>query len=209
MGGPVCSLNDGSAGCILRLVFVQTERLLMKQSTLRLPLLVALLGLGTAAHAQDGTVTFNGQVTSLTCEISFNGKVGNNPIITLPAVSATSLPIGSSAGRTPVRVHADGADPICSSGALTLVLNAADTANLRNGRMSNVGAGIGGGTNAMVGLLNGMNTRIDLTGGAEIAGSPAPGGGSDFTLYAEYYADGADAMPGSFEAPLQYTLIYP
>ena len=32
---------------------------------------------------------------------------------------------------------------------------------------------------------------------------------AEFTFFAEYFADGQDAIPGAFQAPLGYTLNYP
>lgn len=181
----------------------------MRTSALRLPAALAILGMAAATHAQSGTITFNGAVTSATCEVSFNGAAGQDPTITLPTVSTASLRAGQRAGHTPVIVHISGADPVCSTGAVNMTLNTHRTASLINGRLRNTGAGIGGGTNVVVGLRDARDRAVDLTSGVVVAGSPSVGGGAEVTLAAEYFADGADAMPGNFQAPLEYTLAYP
>jgi|GEM_PF-5868832 len=60
----------------------------MKMPVVLLPAVLVLFGAAAAAHAQSGTITFNGRVTSTTCEVSFNGVIGNDPQIRLPTVSA-------------------------------------------------------------------------------------------------------------------------
>ncbi len=172
------------------------------------PAALVALGLASAAHAQSGNITFNGEITSVTCEVSFNGVVGNNPSITLPTVATVSLTAGSSAGRTPVLVHVDGSDPVCSSGAVVLALNTNRSAYLRNGRLGNMALAAPG-TSAVVGLRDAQDTLIDLAAGWSSPVAAGSGNGADITFYAEYYADGSDAVAGLFQAPLEYTLIYP
>ncbi|WP_349985549.1 fimbrial protein [Stenotrophomonas sp. WHRI 8082] len=180
----------------------------MKHSAIRIPLALFAIALASASHAQSGEITFNGQVTSVTCEVSFNGVVGDNPTIILPTVAASSLRMGESGGLTPVVMHVNGADPQCSSGTVSVVLNATRAANLRNGRLINTGPGIGGGTNVAVALRDRQDQPIDLTGGVILTGTPAVGGGVDIHFSSEYYADVNDGMPGIFRAPLGYTLTY-
>jgi len=180
----------------------------MKMPVVLLPAVLVLFGAAAAAHAQSGTITFNGRVTSTTCEVSFNGVIGNDPQIRLPTVSAASLKAGQSAGRTPVNVHIEGDDPVCMEGGVRVQLNPANRSRLRNGRLANEALAVDG-TNAVVGLRDANDTLINL---ATAWTSPVrnPGGnGSDISFFAEYYADGADAIAGVFQAPLEYTLLYP
>jgi len=180
----------------------------MKNSLIVAPLALLAIGLASTAHAQSGNITFNGEVTSVTCEVSFNGVVGNDATVTLPTVAASSLPQGASAGRTPVQVHVGGNDPICSSGAVTIALNPDHDAQLLDGRLMNQALAAPG-TNVVVGLRDAQDQPIDLSAGwlAPVAGTNAAG--TDITFHAEYYAQGGDAVPGMFQAPVQYTLIYP
>ena len=179
-----------------------------RPSTL-LPAMLALLAWSSSANAQSGSIAFSGTVTSMTCEVSFNGLVGNNPTIPLPTVASTSLLEGQSAGHTPVVLTLSGSDPICSNGGALITLNATRGANLINGRMRNNAIGIGGGTSAVVGLRNSLDAPIDLSGGVTLGAAPSIGGAVEFRMFAEYFADGGDATPGAFEAPLQYTIAYP
>ncbi|MBJ7515423.1 MAG: type 1 fimbrial protein [Stenotrophomonas sp.] len=173
------------------------------------PLALILLGAAGAAQAQSGDITINGAVSTVTCEVSFDGVVGNDAIVTLPTVAASSLLSGQSGGRTPVVVRISGADPVCSSDRLAMALNTDRSANLLNGRLRNSAIGIGGGTNAVVALRDAQDAPMDLTGGTVLRPVAADGGVAEFTFSAEYYADSQDTVPGSFQAPLRYTLNYP
>lgn len=181
---------------------------MMKSTVSLLPAALAMLGVASAAHAQSGMITINGEVTSVTCEISFNGVIGNDPNIRLPTVPASALQEGASAGRTALNVHVQGTDPVCNNGGITLQLDPRRAARLQNGRLVNQALTVRG-TNAVVGLRDAEDKPIDLGIGWTSPPAPGTGDGTDILFYAEYYADGGDAIPGVFQAPLQYTLMYP
>lgn len=178
----------------------------MKNSLVSLPLL-ALLAVAGGAHAQSGTITFNGEVTSTTCDVSFNGVVGNDPTITLPTVSAVSLKAGNSAGHTPVVVTISGADPICNTGNVVMTLNPSRTANLVGGRLEN-GPTINPAGNVAIGIRDEQDRLIDLTAGWSSTPVSLAPGGAEVRLAAEYYADTYDATAGNVSAALAYTLTY-
>lgn len=183
----------------------------MRHASTRLSATLALIlfGASGAAQAQSGDITFNGAVSAVTCEVSFDGVVGTDATVILPKVAARSLLSGQSGGRTPVVVRISGADPVCSSNRLAIALNTDRAANLLNGRLRNAAIGVGGGTNAVVGLRDAQDAPINLTGGAVLRPVASGAGGAEFTFFAEYYADNQDAVPGAFQAPLRYTLNYP
>jgi len=54
-----------------------------------------------------------------------------------------------------------------------------------------------------------QDTLIDLAAGWAAPVAVGNGNGTDITFHAEYYAEGGDAVPGLFQAPLEYTLVYP
>ena len=183
----------------------------MQTASMRLPATLALILLGAAgaAQAQSGDITFNGAVSTVTCEVSFDGVVGNDATVSLPSIATNSLRSGQSGGRTPVVVRISGSDPVCSSDRLAIALNTDRSANLLNGRLRNGVLGLGGGTNAVVGLRDAQDAPINLAGGAVLRPAASVGDVAEFTFFAEYYADGQDAIPGAFQAPLCYTLNYP
>lgn len=172
-------------------------------------LALILSGAPGTAQAQNGDLTFNGAVTAVTCDVSFDGVIGTDATVTLPTVAAASLKAGQSGGRTPVVVRVSGSDAVCSSDRLSVALNTDRSANLLNGRLRNGVLGLGGGTNAVVGLRDAQDAPIDLTGGAILRPVASVGDVTEFTFFAEYFADGHDVIPGAFQAPMGYTLNYP
>lgn len=73
----------------------------MKKSIINLAVL-AVLGMGAfvAQAASTGTITFNGELTDTTCDVSINGQ-GADATVTLPTVSINQLTApGNTAGRT-------------------------------------------------------------------------------------------------------------
>lgn len=169
-----------------------------------------LLGIGVIAssQAQSGQLAFAGEVVSVTCDVSFNGVAGTHASIALPTVTARSLTHGASAGRTLVHLHVGGSDPICSSGAVSLSLNPTRAAQLVDGRLANQALAAPA-TNVVVGLRDAQDVPIDLATGWTSPVAAGSGSGADITFHAEYFAAGGDALAGVFQAPVQYTLIYP
>lgn len=166
-----------------------------------------MAAIAAPACAQSGDITFNGEVTATTCDVSFNGKVGENPVIVLPTVADSSLRMGNSAGRTPVHVHIGGTAPGCASGGVAMRFDPRRQASLRDGRLVNMAA-TDAAANVLISLRDDRDQLIDLGSGWI---SPVVGlipGGTDILFHAEYYADGGDAQPGVVQAPLQYTLNY-
>lgn len=166
-----------------------------------------MAGVAAPAFAQSGDITFNGEVTTTTCDVSFNGKLGENPVIVLPTVADTSLRMGNSAGRTPVHVHIGGTAPGCASGGVTMRFDPAHSASLLNGRLVNTAA-TAAAPHVVIGLRDDRDQVIDLGAGWISPVVSLLPGGADMLFHAEYYADGGDAQSGLVQASLQYTLSY-
>lgn len=180
--------------------------------TLLTAALIASFGIAAVANAADGTITFNGKVTSASCDISINGGTAS-PTIQLPAVQTSDLGAGAAAGFTPVSIALSN----CSAGTgssnptVTTVVpyfepgagTDASTGYLKNtGTANNVqvilskDATIGGKLN----LNQGPNQQG--TTPALLSGNPT------FTYYAGYIAPTAAAAPGTVISTVQYTLSY-
>lgn len=172
------------------------------------PSVLALLVPTQGVQAQTGTITFNGIVSSVTCDISFNGATGADPVVALQTVNARSLLHGMSAGRKDVHVRLSGTDPVCYSPATVLSLNTRRAAGLRNGRLLNRSFGLPG-TNAVLALRDANDDPIDLTDGWVLPNDGLRDGAVDFRFSAEYFADEGDAVPGPYQAYLEYTVVYP
>lgn len=76
---------------------------------IKVGLLAAAIGaVSGSAFASDGTITFNGKITDITCTVQVNGGSASSTV-TLPTVSTTALKaINNTAGVTPFTVSLDG-----------------------------------------------------------------------------------------------------
>lgn len=167
-----------------------------------------VVGATANAHAQSGTITFNGEITSVTCDVSFNGTAGTNPTITLPKVATGSLTHGNSAALTPVTVHIGGTDPQCTTGSVALELNPNRNANVSAaGNLNNV-AGTTPATDVVVRVRDSQDRALNLSTPWSSERVNLGAGGADIRFGAEYFAETANAGAGNVSANVQYTLDY-
>ncbi|MFP2768859.1 fimbrial protein [Oceanisphaera sp. KMM 10153] len=164
------------------------------------------LGAVSSANAQSGTINFTGNVTAVTCDVSFNGAAGDSPTITLPTVATASLAAGSSAGKTPITVQIGGSDAQCTSGSVALELNPNRTAAVTDGRLNNTDASPA--ENVVVALRDSQDRLIDLSAPWSSERVDLGAGGAELTFAGEYYAAGGNATAGGVTAGVQYTLNY-
>lgn len=161
----------------------------------------------TAAHATDGTITINGEVTDKTCDIVT--PAGKDFTVTLPTVSKQTLAAaGEVAGRTPFTINLAN----CSEGNVATYFEPGATVDFNTGRLVNQTAG--GADNVQIQLLGSNNQFIPLrtvgTNGAQDNSQwveVSDTGSADLNYYAEYYATGA-STPGLVNTSVQYTIIY-
>jgi major type 1 subunit fimbrin (pilin) len=189
--------------------------------------LAAVLGFAAlspmVASASDGTITFTGEITDVSCTITGGGAASGTGDITvqLPTVSASALPAdGATAGNTPFSLILSGVN--CTDGktaALWVETNqtpALDTATnaLRNQET-------GGATNVEVRMLNAANNQPILLGindyvtanQAVIAANNQPaatisGNKATLNYVAQYLAVGAAPTPGKVSTYLTYSMQY-
>jgi major type 1 subunit fimbrin (pilin) len=172
-----------------------------------LPLIAAAMGLvGSAAHASDGTLTINGQITAQTCTVSGNGQ-GNNFTVTLPTVSATTLSAaGSTAGSTGFNIALTNCTPATGNvrtfweyGANTL----ADGNLLNNGTATKV--------EVQLQDMNGGQKVIDVSkaDGAQNSQTVAIAAGTAKLQYAaQYIAPAGGATAGTVTTKVTYSMSY-
>jgi len=171
------------------------------------------LAANSAMAADNGTLSFTGEITDTTCDVAVNG--GNaDSTIALPRVSTKSLAkAGDVTGRVFVRMSLSNcslASPATSS-KVHAFWQAAPEIN-SSGRLINT-ATTGAATNVEIEMLNDTLTSIDLSKPdgqqnstvATITG--ATGGTAELTHYAQYHAIGA-ATAGLLTSKLQYVLSY-
>jgi len=178
----------------------------MRNFTVMAALLLSVLPL--AASAADGTITFNGKVTSKTCTVST--PAGKNFTVTLPTVSTTSLAAaGAVAGSTPFSISLTG----CAAGNVAAYFEPGATVDFNSGRLLNQAQSNAAG-NVQIQLLGSNNGFLPvLAAGSNQTQTNsqsvkvASDGSANLNYYAEYYATAA-ATAGDVTTSVQYTLIY-
>lgn len=185
---------------------------MLKKATL----LAVLISAGTAAAAQDGTITFTGSISDATCIITGGDASGesSSPDFTvhLPSVSTTALASnGQRAGDTPFHINLSGAN--CPNGKLASVyFELAQSTNIdaATGNLKNtVTKASGGAEKVQVGLLDSskailnLNTANDSAKTVTITGNTAR-----FDYWAQYVATGGAATAGTVASDVVYSIKY-
>ncbi|HCM9448782.1 TPA: type 1 fimbrial protein [Enterobacter bugandensis] len=176
--------------------------------------LLAVLGLGMSAAnaASTGTITFNGELTDTTCDVSVNGQ-GTDATVTLPTVSVNQLTAaGNTTGRTSFNMDLSNC-VIGTEGGHSKVaafFQPGDTVDLSTGRLKNVG---GDATMVDLQLLDasGNYNVINIGNTAQVndmAYVDIQADGTAMLPYAvEYYANG-QTTPGTVTSSVVYNLQY-
>lgn len=171
---------------------------------------VLALGAATSAQAQTGLITFNGEVTAVTCEVTFPGASGTpgNPTIILPKVGATSLATaGQTAGKTPITLQVGTALAPCTAASVALELNNNRSALVNAaGRLENT-LTAGEAKFVSIGLRDGDDKAINLSTPWSSARFTPVSGVASIPFAAEYNAEGI-AEPGLVSSNVQYTIDY-
>ncbi|NTZ88383.1 type 1 fimbrial protein [Burkholderia metallica] len=162
------------------------------------------------SHAADGTIGFDGEVTSQTCTINGNGSGSNNFTVTLSKVSTTALKKdGDYAQRTPWNIALTNCTP--NSGNVTVYFEPGPTVDFTTGRLKN-STGSGFATNVEVGLLNSSFQPITLGNDPKSQGVDTATIGSDgsalLKFYSQYVATGGAASAGKVQTSVMYTLNF-
>lgn len=182
----------------------------------KVALLAILLSAGTAAAAEDGTITFTGSISDATCTITGGDATGESSTpdftVHLPSVSTTALASdGQRAGDTPFHISLSGAN--CPNGKVASVyFELAQSTNIdtTTGNLKNtVTKASGGAEKVQVGLLNSskailnLNTANDSAETVTISGNTAR-----FDYWAQYVATGGAATAGTVTSDVVYSIKY-
>ena len=173
-----------------------------------------LAGIATQAQASDGSITFNGQVSAVTCTINA-GSGGTNGTVTLPIVAKSSLAtISATAGTTQFSINLTGCTglgtaPNNLTKAAAWFENSSDVNS--SGRLINTATG--GAANVEIALYNLTSSTpivIGASNGPGTSGAAFPidaNGAATLNYQAKYYATGA-AGAGTVTGKVNYTIQY-
>lgn len=159
----------------------------------------------------DNTVTFLGEVSDSTCNVTVNGTAGNVSVL-LPTIPASVLSeAAETAGQTPFKFVVSGctADTQKTVGMRLVPVSVTAT----GGNLTNL-ATVTPAQKVDIQIVdnyNNGNNVIDFTSGeyvsTTLATLPTAGQQLEFPFTAQYYATG-QATVGKVESQLQYALTY-
>lgn len=166
------------------------------------------LALTQAAYADSAnTITFKGEVTEQTCEVTVNG-VNARPVVLLPTVAKSELAAAaSSAGLTTFTLGVTGctvdADNALDVKTVFIANNMTDRGNLAN---------TGSAQNVELQLMTDSTgtTAIDLRDALPVAGikvaAGATSGEHDYAV--QYFSPAGGATAGTVVGAVQYAISY-
>jgi len=160
-------------------------------------------GLSNLALAYDGTITFNGEVSSKTCTITSKQL---NQEIPLPSVSQSSLAPGENSGLNRFTIEVGS----CTPGTKVMAqFEIADNVDPVTGVLMNRLQGADA-SNAMVQIFNKNGMPINLADGTnnlqEVTGS---NNDAELVFFAAYLAPAAEAIkPGAVMTQVAYSMSY-
>jgi len=175
-----------------------------------LALLLATSCLAGGAAQAANTITFVGEVTDQTCEVSINGQA--NAVVLLPSVPASQLKAaGSKAGLTPFTLTLTHCTAPGTNMQLTTrfmgrgVTEAGNLGNLATGKKAE---------NVSIQLTdNEAGTKpIDLSKGTTHVTGPVLNkdqNTASHTYAAQYYSHNGNASAGAVQAVVEYVISYP
>ncbi|WP_159878850.1 fimbrial protein [Aquitalea denitrificans] len=178
----------------------------MKKGLTSVSTILLLAALAPAVHAADGTINFNGDISSETCTISAANGTNDGTVI-LPVVSASSLASpGATAGATQFAITLIGCPLTFNKAAAWF--EAGTNVDAASGRLINTGTA----KNVDIALYNmDANTPINIGQGSGFGSS-----GASFDIInnkailnyrASYYAKAA-VTAGDVIATVNYTVQY-
>lgn len=159
----------------------------------------------------SNTVTFFGEVSDSTCNVTINGVEGNVSV-QLPTVQASALDAAAKyAGATPFKFTLSGCSAASGPEATTTVgMRLVSTSTISSGNLINIAADSPA-KNVAIQILDdsASSKAIDFSLGeysTALVAQPTTGN-AEFPFTAQYYATDA-ATIGKVEAQLQYALTY-
>lgn len=205
---PPLDLTNGTT------LYISTAKVSIMKKTLFAAALAATVGLASVAqpsHAADGTITFQGEVVDVTCEVTGGGgATGKGDLtVTLPKVAVSALAAaGNTAGETPFSLNLSGAGCTDGKTAEMFVETASSafvdpaTGNLRNGAASGAGQ-------VQVELINpDNNSQINLATNANQPTATIDSSNTATLNYVARYRATGTATAGAVNSDLTYSMIY-
>jgi major type 1 subunit fimbrin (pilin) len=187
----------------------------MKKLILPAALIAGLGALAVqSAMAADGTITFNGSISSVTCTVHGGapGASGGNFTVTLPKAAAADFPsAGSVAGATAYNIYVGASgEADCANGTKVNVYYEPTSPNIdpATGYL-NLTAGTGVATGVKLQLLNaGDKSVINLATAPSSTQVTVAGNTATLPFYAQYVSTAASVTAGTANSSVLYSIQY-
>ena len=175
----------------------------------KLAILAVLSTVGTAAAAEDGTITFEGTISDATCTITGGDAQGESEspdfTVHLPSISTTALATdGQRAGDIPFHITLSGAN--CTNGKVASVFfELAQSTNID----ATTAKASGGAEKVQVGLLDSSKAKLNLnTANNNAKTVTVAGNTARFDYWAQYVATGGASTAGQVSTDVVYSIKY-
>lgn len=169
----------------------------MKKSLL---VLLVASSVSASVMAADGTITFNGEITDTTCNVTTASK---NLTVDLPTVSTTALAAaGDTAGNTSFTLDLQN----CSANGVNVAANFESLTNgdATNGNINPTQAPAG----VQIRLADAAGTQAKVNG-LPVGAKQITNGSAQLEYQAFYFAKTPVTNAGQVVAQVNYTLVYP
>ncbi|WP_201312559.1 fimbrial protein [Dyella sp. EPa41] len=169
-----------------------------------------------AASAADGTLTFKGNITTVTCDVTGGAGTGGGTgdiIITLPTVGVSTLAAANqTAGATPFSLTIGGTGATgCTNGkiaSLNFEPASSPLVNATTGNLKNT-TGTGYAQNVEVALVNAATSQpVNLYTSANSPQATIAGNTATLNFIAQYIAVGTAATEGLVDTNVEYSVTY-
>ena len=188
----------------------------MKKLILSAAMIAGLGALASqAAMAADGTITFNGSISSVTCSVHGGtpGSASGNFTVTLPTVAASAFAsgVGTAAGAVPYNIYVGAAgESGCTNGTKVSVHYEPTSPRIdpTTGNLTlNTGTGVA--TGVQLQLLNaGNKSVINLASAPDSTQVTVANNAATLPFYAQYVSTAASVTAGTANSSVLYTIKY-
>jgi major type 1 subunit fimbrin (pilin) len=173
-----------------------------------------IAGLGMIATSQamaaDGTITFNGEISAVTCSVHGGTPTGGNDFtVTLPTVqtSAFNGGVGTVAGAVPYSIFVGAAGEAgCTDGTVVSV-HYEPTSPQIDPTTGNLNV-TGGATGVQIQVLNQDKSVINLANAPDSAQYTVAGNTAELPFYAQYISTAASVTAGTADSSVLYSIAY-
>jgi major type 1 subunit fimbrin (pilin) len=172
-----------------------------------------IAGLGLLATSQamaaDGTITFTGEISAVTCTVHGGtpGSGSGDFTVPLQAVSASAFNgAGSVAGAEPYSIYVGApGETGCADGTVVHVHYEPTSPQIAPNGNLNVTGGAGG---VQIQLLNADRSVINLRNAPDSTPVTVAGNTAELPFFAQYYSATGSVTPGTANSSVLYSIAY-